>query len=69
MSLNSDPLKYQPEMRKLVTSIPTVTLMVTRIPSTITEEGLANIFLAFNVLNLKLVINKGGFACVRGLNY
>jgi len=69
MLLKSDPLKYQPEMKKIVTSNPTVTLMVTRIPSTITEEGLANIFIDFNVLNLRLVINKGGFAGVRGLNY
>merc|ERR1719233_2427427 len=43
--------------------------MVTRIPSTITEEGLENIFLGFGVLNMRLVINKGGFAGVRGLNY
>jgi len=69
MEVKSSPLNYRPEMRKVVTSSPSVTLMVTRIPSTITEEGLENIFLGFGVLNMRLVINKGGFAGVRGLNY
>ena len=66
MVVTSGPLEYRPEMRKIVTSSPTVTLMVTRIPSTVTEEGLENIFLGFNVLNMRLVINKGGFPGVRG---
>jgi len=69
MEAKSGPLDYRPEMRKVVTSSPSVTLLVTRIPSTITEEGLENIFLGFGVLNMRLVINKGGFAGVRGLNY
>jgi len=69
MTPNIGPLGYQPEMKKLVTSSPTVTLMVTRIPSTITEEGLENIFRDFHVLCQRLCVNKGGFAGVRGLNY
>ena len=63
------PLEFQSEMKKVVTSSPTVTLMVTRIPSTVTEEGVTNLFLDFTVLNLRLIVNKGGFAGVRGLNY
>ena len=64
------PLDFHPEMKKVVTSSPTVTLMVTRIPSTITEEGVNNLFLECGtVLNFRLVINKGGFAGIRGLNY
>jgi RNA recognition motif-containing protein len=57
-------------MKKVVTSSPTVTLMVSRIPSTITEEGVNNLFLECGtVLNLRLIVNKGGFAGIRGLNY
>ena len=67
---HAGPLDYHPEMKKVVTSSPTVTLMVTRIPSTIIEEGVNNLFLECGtVLNLRLIVNKGGFAGIRGLNY
>ena len=58
--------------KTVLTSSPTVTLLVTRIPFSLTEEGLLNLLSKcgdVTVLNCKLVVNKGGFAGIRGLNY
>ena len=57
--IQAGPLDFHPEMKRVVTSSPTVTLMVTRIPSTITEEGVNNLFLECGtVLNFRLVESR-----------
>jgi len=64
------PLNYKPELKKTLSSNPSVTLLMTRIPATLNEEGMKNLLSAFSsVLNIRLVVNKGGFAGVKGLNY
>ena len=64
------PLNYRPELKKTLSSNPSVTLLMTRIPATLNEEGMKNLLSDFSsVLNIRLVINKGGFAGVKGLNY
>ena len=55
--------------KKKISCMPSIKVIVTRIPAMLTQEGLDNLFRNYEVLGLRLVKNKGRTHGVRGINY